>query len=239
MKRPASILIICLALASSLSLAADPSTSAISNIGFIKYPPKELTAKFPMCDAFLKVEWINKEEKVGYSEYEFYNQGERINRIAHALVYLEDEHPEFEVNLEQFRKNLEKTHKKGNLNAIFEIIRRGEFDRQGQGDGLVFEENDFVYELGNFRSDWDMPLLTLVDHKMNVCIPYPDNQRAYFAEQKEVNDIHEIDRKRAELKNWIPNLSFWDYYIPIDRNSDGKEDYLTGTSIIYSHDGAT
>lgn len=195
-----------------------------------------------MCDAFLKVKWYDEENSVGYSEYEFYNQGKKVNRVAHAMIYLDDDRPEFMIDLEQFRKDLEREHKKGDLKTIFEMIEEGKFNRQGQGNELtlVIDKGNgklFINEFSSFLSDWNMPLMTLADHKMNVCIPYPDNQRMYFAEQKRVNDIHEIDRKRAELKKWIANLSFWDYYIPIDLNFDGKEDYLTGTSVICSHDG--
>src|ERR1017187_7732057 len=77
----------------------------ISNIGFMPPPPKELREKFPMCEAFLKVEWIDKEKRVGFSEYELYNQGNKINRVAHALVYLDDDHPILDANLDEFRKN--------------------------------------------------------------------------------------------------------------------------------------
>jgi hypothetical protein len=71
-----------IALASFLSLAlplcaAETAQPPITNVGFMENPPKELKEKFPMCDAFLKVEWIDKEKKVGYSEYEFYNQGKK------------------------------------------------------------------------------------------------------------------------------------------------------------------
>jgi hypothetical protein len=217
----------------ALPVLAEEKPNA-SNIGFMENPPKELKEKFPMCDAFLKVEWIDKESNVGYSEYEFYNQGKKINRVAHALIYLDGNHPVFDVNLDEFRK-------KGKLKETFDLIKRGEFEDQDPGFGLVLDAErngtNYQYTFRDIRSDWGMPLLTLADHKMNICIPYPDNQRMYFAEQKTVGDIHEVDRKRAELKQWIANLSFWDDYIPLDLNFDGKEDYLTGTSIIYLHEG--
>lgn len=223
----------------AVSVLAEERPS-VSNIGFMENPPKELKEKFPMCDAFLKVEWIDKEKKVGYSEYEFYNQGEKINRVAHALIYLNDDHPVFDINLDWFKKN-------GKLKIVFDLIKRGEFRDQDPQTELSLmsasNDNDPLYNedrytlFRSFLSDWHMPLLTLADHKMNVCIPYPDNQRMYLAEQKTISDIHEIDRKRAELKQWMSNLSFWDDYVPIDLNFDGKEDYLTGTSVIYSHDG--
>lgn len=218
----------------AFAVSASADETSVSNIGFMENPPKELKEKFPTCDAFLKVDWIDKENNVGYSEYEFYNQGKKINRVAHALVYLDENHPVFDINLDEFRK-------KGKLKDTFDLIKRGEFEHQDPGFGLILDAErngtNYQYTFSDILSDWKMPLLTLADHKMNVCIPYPDNQRMYFAEQKTITDIHEIDRKRAELKKWIANLSFWIYYIPLDLNFDGKDDYLTGTSIIYSHDG--
>ncbi len=210
----------------------------VSNIGFMENPPKELQIKFPMCDAFLNVEWIDKENNVGYSEYEFYNQGKKINRIAHALIYLDENHPVFDVNLDEFRK-------KGKLKDMFDLIKRGEFEHQDPGFGLILdaERNDtnYQYTFRDIRSDWDMPLLTLADHKMNVCIPYPDNQRMYFAELKRAGKIfskNEIESKKAELKKWLAGpFDFFEKLTTFDVNFDGKDDYLAGSRTIYSHDG--
>ena len=209
----------------------------VSNIGFMGNPPKELKAKFPMCDAFLKVEWIDPENNVGYSEYEVYNQGKKINRTALALVYLDDNHPVFDANLEAFRK-------KEKLKDIFDLIKRGEFEDQNPGFDLILDTErngtNYQYTFRGIRSDWDMPLLTLADNKLNVCIPYPDHQRMYFAELKRLDKIYsnsELESKRAEVKQWIPNLPLFDHYTPIDLNFDGKEDYLAGSRSIYTHDG--
>lgn len=246
MKRIAWVTLGCLMFVSANLYAGDSALADIkpdiSNIGFIENPPKELKEKFPMCDAFLKIKWIDKDRKVGYSEYEFYNQGEKVKRVAHALVYLDDDHPVFDVNLDEFRKN-------GKLKDVFELIELGDFEPQDPQFGLKLyaERNgiNYGYEFSSIRSDWQMPLLTLADNKLNVCIPYPDNQRMYFAEQQKVGKVYsnnEIDGKRVELKQWIANLSFFDQYTPMDLNFDGKEDYLTedyltGTSFIYSHEG--
>lgn len=221
----------------AISVLAEEKPS-VSNIGFMESPPKELTDKFPLCDAFLKVEWIDKEKKAGYSEYEFYNQGEKINRVAHALIYLDDDHPVFDANLEVFRK-------KGKLKDTFDLIKRGEFEQQDPGFGLILDAErngtDYQYTFRDIRSDWKMPLLTLADHKMNVCIPYPDNQRMYFAEQKRVGKIfskNEIENKKADLKKQFAEpFDFFEKLTTFDVNFDGKEDYLAGTRIIYSHEG--
>lgn len=159
MKRVSSIIFICLALASSLTHAADPSASAISNIGFMKDPPKGLKDKFPMCDAFLKVKWYDEENSIGYSEYEFYNKGKKSNRVAHAMIYLDEDRPEFMIDLERFRKDLEREHKKGDLKTIFEMIGQGNFNRQGQGDvlTLVIDKGNgklFIYEFSDISDLW-------------------------------------------------------------------------------------
>jgi hypothetical protein len=237
MKRIALLLACCIPFASYAAMADDPSTSAIDNIGFIKNPPKELREKFPMCDAFLKVEWIDTEKRVGYSEYEFYNQGKKVHRIAHALVYLDSEHPVFDINMDEFRK-------KGKLTDTFDLIRRGEFEDQEPQLELTLDAErngtNFEYTFSSILSDWDMPQMTLAENKLNVCIPYPGNQRMYFAEQKRLGMITssgELERKLGELRKWIGELPPADTMYSLDVNFDGEEDYLSINSLIYSHNG--
>jgi hypothetical protein len=62
MKRVAWIVLALLQFLTLPLCAAETTQPAITNIGFMESPPKELKEKFPMCDAFLKVEWIDKEK---------------------------------------------------------------------------------------------------------------------------------------------------------------------------------
>lgn len=104
-----------------LSLAMPDQTAIaaqhIDNIGFMKNPPKELREKFPMCDAFLKVKWIDKEKKIGYSRYDFFVDGKKRGRIT-ALVYLGDYMPSLDLDLYNYTKQ-------GTLQKIFSFIKAG------------------------------------------------------------------------------------------------------------------
>jgi hypothetical protein len=111
-------------LASVLACAADEKiinkgkrNPVPENIGFMKKPPKELTEKFPMCDAFLNVEWINKEKNIGYSNYEVIIKGKK--RMMWALVTLNDDIPTYGWDVYQYKQQ-------GGLKEIFEMIKYGE-----------------------------------------------------------------------------------------------------------------
>ena len=227
-----------LAIGSAELFAGEPesknATPDISNIGFIENPPKALKEKFPMCDAFLKVDWIDKEKKIGYSQYDFYKDGKKIGGVTSALVHLDKNHPSFDYNLERYRKS-------GKLKEMFALIKRGEVDFEDSDLQIIEERTSgrYVQEFGHIDVDWGMTSwLSLAEHKMNVCIPYPDNQRMFFAENKQVNkfyDESEIASKLAELKKWIPNISFFESYTIMDINFDGREDYLATNAIMYSY----
>jgi hypothetical protein len=222
-------------------IAGEPESKnaalSIDNVGFMENPPKELKEKFPMCDVFLKVEWIDKDKNIGYSQYDFYKDGKKTGRVTSALVHLDEQYPAFDYNLERYRKNRK-------LKEIFALIKRGEVER-GMGEGgsetlMIADERKagrFVQEFDSIEADWDIHGLSLAEHKMNVCIPYPDNQRMFFAEKKKVGKVYdesEIASKQAELKKWISNLPFFKEYTLMDVNFDGKEDYYA-EGILYSY----
>jgi hypothetical protein len=72
-------------LTSSYLVAAERATtnpSVISNMGFESNPSPRLKAKFPMCDAFLKVTWIDKKKNIGYSHYEYYGKDIFLNNVC-------------------------------------------------------------------------------------------------------------------------------------------------------------
>jgi hypothetical protein len=211
--------------------------SAITNVGFLKDAPETLRKKFSMCDAFLKVEWIDKNKKIGYSRYDFYRDGKKYGGMTWAMVHLDEDHPAYDYNLERYRK------KKGGLKELFAFIKRGTvaFDRsnviiENEQDGKTVGE-----EFTSIKADWNAPLLTLADARMTVCIPYPDNRRMFIAEMKEVKKIYgetEIKAKVEEIRKSLPNLQYpelFGSYNAIDVNLDGKEDYVGLPFIVYSH----
>jgi hypothetical protein len=87
------------------------------NIGFMKNPPKELRERFPMRDAFLNVEWINKEKNIGYSNYEVIIKGKK--KMMWALVALNNEVPSYDWDVYQYKRE-------GRLKEIFEMLKYGE-----------------------------------------------------------------------------------------------------------------
>ncbi len=72
------------------------------NIGFMKNPPKELTEKFPMCDAFLKVEWIDKKYNTGYCNYEVTIKGQK--RVVWELITMEGDRKFLGWDVYQYKK---------------------------------------------------------------------------------------------------------------------------------------
>ena len=95
------------------------ATPVLTNIGFMKNPPKELREKFPMCDAFLKVGWIDKEKKIGCSRYDLYQDGKKKGQMT-ALIYLNQYYPHFDYDLNVYRRA-------GELNKIFTFIKEGKY----------------------------------------------------------------------------------------------------------------
>jgi hypothetical protein len=78
---------------------------------------------------------------------------------------------------------------------------------------------------------------TLADNRLNVCIPYPDNQRMWIAEMRDPEKIYsaqELERKMEKIKPWIPEFSFRTTATVIDLNFDGIEDYF-GIPTVYSN----
>jgi len=211
----------------------------LDNIGFMKNPPKELKEKFPMCDAFLKVEWIDKVKKIGYSRYDLYQDGKKEKQKAFALIHIDESHPHFDYDLSVFQG-------KGKIGTkkVFSIIRDGK---------VFFNTNYLSIEYGNDekRLDFDFTIadtrgvqnFTLADCRRNVCIFYPDNQRVWIAEGKQIDKMYskeEVVKIVAKIKMYVPSSfpldiwNIWESWI-IDLNYDGREDYVSRGKVVYSY----
>lgn len=141
---------------------------SVSNIGFMENPPKELKEKFPMCDAFLKVEWIDKEKKIGYSHYEAVIEEKK--KSVWALVNLGNLMPSYTLDVYQY--------KRGNkMNELFELVKNGK-------PGRVYDLFVIDHKGGRaaFYENLIDPLLS--NNQQTVCIAYPDEQRAWIIEGK-------------------------------------------------------
>lgn len=218
-------LLLFLALASpqllGSGLESKKSVSDITNIGFMKNPPKALKEKFPMCDAFLKVEWIDKAKKIGYTHYEamlINDKGmlDREIKTVWALVYLDDLWPSYTLDVYQYKRQ-------GRMKELFDLVRNGEPVRVPNNFAIKYK--------GKFTVFYDPLGPVLSDYRQTVCIAYPDGQRVWIIEGKSVKHAYS-EAQQESLSNRIKETGksfsrqllekFW----VMDVNFDGKDDYV-------------
>jgi hypothetical protein len=180
-----------------------------------------------MCDAFLKVEWIDKEKKIGYSRYDLYKDGKKDGQMV-VLVYLNQYYPHFDYDLYKYKRG-------GQLEAIFPFIREGK---------IVGDEGLLTIRQGNKKITFFPHTpegATFSDNRQNVCIPYPDNQLAWIVEGREVGKAftdQQINERYEDLQKSLPDLqiSRFKEMNVIDLNYDGSDDYYRYFPwLSYSH----
>ncbi len=213
--------------------AAETTQPAITNIGFMENPPKELKEKFPMCDAFLKVEWIDKEKKIGYTHYEAEDGNDDIPGKKYsiwALVVLDSLRPVFNQDIYQFKR-------KNKMDELMDVVKSGKVI---PGDNL--------YVIGNtrFYDTFIRPVLS--EYRQTVCMAYPDEKRAWIIEGKSAENSFSESQEReliAQLNDFKPpfltpeyaiahNMNAFDSFTQelvdplwiLDINGDGKPDLL-------------
>lgn len=231
-------LFLALALTSSSLFAGESEgkniAPNISNIGFVKNPPKALKEKFPMCDAFLKVEWIDKAKKIGYSHYEamlFNDKGmlDRKIKTVWALVYLDDLWPSYTLDIYQYKRQ-------GRMKELFDLVKNGEPVRVPNKFAIKYK--------GEFTAFYDPLSPVLSDHRQTVCIAYPDEQRVWIIEGKSIKHVYseaqqEILSDKVKYMDKSLNLQLLEKFMVMDINFDGKDDYVFSNTfgfgaVIYS-----
>lgn len=211
--------------------------SEISNIGFMENPPKTLKEKFPMCNAFLKVEWIDKKKKIGYSNYEAIVKNKKNEFIGEkkmvwALVDMNGA-PGIDYDVYEYKRQ-------GRLNEIFERVKNGKV-KIGIPMMITYKgETISLYGGKAVNEEAIHPLLS--DHLQTVCVVYPDEQRAWIVEGKSIKQTlspaeqdslyEKVTLKRPFLRSLFESL--W----VLDINFDKTNDYIHEDSIVYSRGGA-
>lgn len=193
----------------------------ISNIGFMKNPPKALKEKFPMCDTFLKVKWIDKAKKIGYTHYEamlINDKGmlDREIKMVWALVYLDDLWPSYTLDVYQYKRQ-------GRMKELFDLVRNGEPVRVPNNFAIKYKGKTTVF--------YDPLSPVLSDHRQTVCIAYPDEQRAWIIEGKSIKHVYSKAQQESlsnKIKETDKSLSrqLLEKLRVIDINFDGKDDYV-------------
>jgi hypothetical protein len=229
-----------LALSTQVARAGDLEskdlTPNISNIGFMENPPKELKEKFPMCDAFLKVEWIDKGKMIGYSNYEAIiknkkNQFKGEKKMVWALVNMNGG-PGIDYDVYQYKRQ-------GKLQEIFERVKNGKIKI---GVPMMIEykgETISLYGGKALNEDSIYPLLS--DHRQTVCVEYPNEQRAWVVEGRSIKQVlSEAEQdslfNKVNLKSPFSRRLFESLWV-LDINFDNTNDYIYGASLVYSRAG--
>lgn len=203
----------------------------ISNLGFMENPPQELREKFSMCDAFLKVEWINKKERIGAVSYDLYKNDKKIKAAIHALVYISDTRQGIDCDLGEQRRN-------GRFRNIYGHIKKGrltfDVDRSSCFVGIEYKENGVINV--DELSYIDAEGATLAEHRMNICLIYPDNLRAWIVEGNEISKIYKtqlVEEKLNMLKEFAPRVVSHGISNVIEIEVRGKKFYLGGGGLAY------
>lgn len=205
----------------------------VSNIGFMENPSKELREKFPMCDAFLKVKWIDKEKKIGYSNYEAIIKTKEGNfkekKIVWALVDLDV--PGIDYDVYQYKMQ-------GRLEEVFDMVRNGKV-RVGIPMMIDYEgKRILLYSGATVNYGGTRPVLG--DNRQTICVAYPDEQQAWIVEGKNVKQsytakqVAELAEKiKLETGKPIPRERIESLWL-LDINFDGKEDFIFEGTFLFS-----
>jgi hypothetical protein len=221
--------------------AGNRAAPDFGNVGFEKDPPAALKQKFPMCDAFLKVQWIDRTKQIGYSEFETPlegKNGESLGRGRVSVVVMMKEYPAPEMRYEvSYYK------RQGKLKALFNALRNAEPTGAWGGTGwnISYEGEDFHvnFNVGPDDSSFEQ---VLTDHHQTVCVVYPDGRRAWISEGRRPGKIYDqgrLDSLFGDLKSGgagIARGELAESWI-LDVNGDGKPDYVnfgTRSSFTYS-----
>lgn len=203
----------------------------LPNRGFIKNPSDEFSKKFPMCDDFLNVEWLDRENGYGYVEHDLYLKGNLLPPKK-SLIYIHERKVDHMFDLNQYEKY-------GKLDKVLIGIRT---NKKYYSNLSPIPAVD--YEGGTaFFSHYDYTKETYADNHQNVCILYPDNEFAWLVESADAGNIYsqeEIDRGVEHLKKLYPDYKeewFRNLFVG-DINHDGIADYYSRGSFIYSKNGS-
>jgi len=161
--------------------------SVLRNIGFESTQSANLKKKFPVCDAFLKVTWIDRQKKIGYSSYEYFYDDTDARKIALALVDIDEYFPDFTYDLAGYKKD-------GRLEEIFSFIRRGKVYFADSTLSIVLAKKGPKHS--DIKEDF-LPIedfSTLARDKLNVCIAYPNGKRMWIAEGKPKVDASAVEK---------------------------------------------
>jgi len=208
------------------------------NVGFMRDPPQAIRDRFPMCQAFLDVQWIDERKQIGYLQFDALlmqdrgTKGEPGTSRTFAIVDLNEFVFDYDVSYYE---------SEGRLEALFEAIRRGNVSAHGVEMFIDYQGKNFHLNTSSAPYYTEgQPLLD--DHRRTVCLVYPDGRKAWIVEGRSVNHTYQGATKETMLPKIMAagkDLSvhsvgsMW----VLDINFDGIDDYVSRGSLIYTRNG--
>ncbi len=211
---------------------AEPPATILNNIGFIQNPGT-LHKKYSMCEAFLKVEWIDTKKKIGYTQYEITVDKTGEKKTVWALVTLNDEGTHYlDWDIYAFRQA-------DKLDGLFSFIRRARVVSQNLAAMELQDDNrKQLFHRMNITND-----ASIAGYRQTICLVYPDEELAWIVEGKSVENglkdlriVNQIEKAAGSVGVSLTSTWAHDAWI-LDFNHDGKIDFVkTGVPIgvVYS-----
>ena len=228
------------------------------NRGFIKKLPLSLKERFPACEEFLDVTWIDEENRIGYANYDIYSLGRYIDRFI-GFVYLHSHRSTYNLNVYVIGSNKELSSNVRYMNKERKKLRDG-YPYTLPGERLVKDNFDTLIKLMKElkKEDYPMPFgdrtndfvwafnsslnytgaMSLSGFTKNVCVAYPDSSRVWFAEVKSIDNILEVLEVDEIYKRVAPIIypNQYDQINPVSRQM-ARDAFNNTSAIDLNYDG--
>jgi len=207
------------------------SIPILLNQGFVTGEKKEeLKNKFSACDEFLDVNWINKEQGVGYVKHDLYKNEKLVGHMD-SLVFMrtkQNQHyrPYDRIELYTLRRQ-------GKFEQLMNALKSGRVTAYPETTGL----NVFSDGFNSFLSQNNLGM-TYTGNKAVVCIPYQDYSKAWLVESKNVKNAlneNEFEKLYQQMVDKYPRYkkeSLKKLFV-LDLNQDGIQDFFTADGYTY------
>lgn len=235
-------------------LAADsygiPEIPAQENSGFLKNPPPAWTERFKLCDRFLQVDWIDKQNRIGLSAHDVFSDADKPAKKETSLVLVSDVNPSHRIveigHIGDLIRPRRFQNVADHIRELTQRIKRGPVRVAPDGNTLTIENEEL-----NLRIGQEDPTETLALHTQNVCIVYPTQDLAWLVEIKwpgRIESKGKNEERFSQLKAGLDSvdsrtlekigLFFLARARSLDFNGDGVDDYLMPRlGVVYSWGG--
>lgn len=180
------------------------SAEEYKNIGFKKGVPKELKQKFPICDEFLDVKWIDKKRYIGKLKTNYYVNNENRG-IQYFLVNAEGMGSDTSTDPWVFYSSNEQRY---NSKAFEKFIQQADYSI-AKGTWLTAKKGKKKEEFTQFslpfhpKGDKEFTMKSFAGFTKNICLLYPDDKAVLIVEGKKP---FQVEHLTGEIKEKYENI---------------------------------